>query len=210
MDDETRHPPVSDASSTAAERRLPVYLLVEDDLAADPAALGPLPETIARLGHTLVRSFIYGAEAQALSDAWAECPDLGEALRRVSQSLEEESRRRTAGDPGDYPPLIFILASDAPEGDWASPALSVRTLTDLRLINVLGFGFNEAAVRALLQLTHSVFAVSDEAGALADCAAWIRRVTETTTRLAPAAAAKNKLVRVPAPPKTVTPVPLQL
>ena len=198
------------STSTGRERRLPVYLLVDGDIGPGSEDLASLPGRLGALGRVFVRSIVYGPEARDLSGSWTRCRDLGEALRCVSQSLEQETQRRTPGDPGDYPPLIFILASNAPEGDWVSPALAVRTLTDLRLINVLGFGFSEAAVRALSQLTHTVFAVSSEPSALADCLDWIERATETTLRLAAAAASRHKLVRAPALPKTLRHVAPQL
>lgn len=193
-------------------RRLPVYILVDGELLANADAEQQLlvaRRQLEAIDSALVRLFVFAETAYKFgvgTRAGRESETrraLGAALRTVSGSLEQETRRRTGQDLGDFQPLIFILAGGVPDDDWLAPASALRTLVDLRFANVVAVAFVEEAAPALSHITSSVLAANRAEGVLADCLAWIVATVSTTARLADRGSTRHKLIRAPAIPPTL-------
>ena len=200
--------------STASGRRLPVYVIVDAVLFGRSCRGASVLETLvriegdlAKLDSVVVRVIAYGAGAWFLGEK-SDVPstggttaNLGVAVRLLNQSLPADTRRRTATDAGDFQPVVFLLADRTPDDeDWLRMSLAVRTLVDLRLLNVIGLAFNRDAARPLLRFTPTVFGVRATPDARGAALEWIRSTSEASARLAPRASQRRKVVRLPAVP----------
>ena len=159
------------------------------ELIADPA-VPKAPPTPVELG---------GRRADAGVSACQR--SLGGALSLLNTALDRDALQRGDHAPDQYQPLVFILAGDPPDDDWEGPAFGVRTLAELKFLNVFGFAFGDTE-NTLLRITPTVCRASGQS-AFADCLDWISRTVETTARLAPRASERNKRIRAPSLPPTL-------
>ena len=216
------------ARSGAALRRLLVWLILDRALLRPRPEAPPVPAIRRLIGDAqaidavLLRLIVYAETAELIAhptvpkapptpvglgrrradaDTAACQRSLGSALSLLNTSLDRDARQRADHAPDQYQPLVFILAGDPPDDDWEGPALGVRTLAELRFLNVFGFAFGDTET-TLLRITPTVCRASGQS-AFTDCLDWISRTIETTARLALRASERNKRIRAPSLPPTL-------
>lgn len=191
-------------------RRIPAYVVFDGGTLTTPecrSAVANMTAGLASIDGVVSGVTRYGsAGVIAEADiAGADAPQaaLGAALRRFNAFLGHETRPRTVDHRGDYQPLLFVLATEEPSDDWLPPSLALRTLVDLRLVNVIGIAFSPEAASVCLSITSVVYGARLEPAAFREACLWIVRTVETAARLAGRASAVGKMVMPPALPPSL-------
>jgi uncharacterized protein YegL len=167
---------------TAGMRRLPVYLLLD---CSGYMAGQPIEDV--RMGLRALISDLQG-DPQALETAWLSVitfestakqavpltdigsfqePNLdaggttamGDALKMLMKCIDREVRKPTAGQKGDYKPLVFLMTDGMPTDVWISAADDVKRR---RIGNIVGCAVGPAADELVFKrITETVVRLQD-------------------------------------------------
>jgi len=153
----------ANASAEAAHRRLPIFLVLDasGSMSGAPikavniglkdfeAAIKSDPYAI---NTTYISIIVYGNKVQQLMPLTEASrfaapqlkakgdPSLGQAITILGQSLVGEVKAAGTQNPGDFKPLIFLIAAGEPTDDWAGPAENFKTLATQRSANLIAIG----------------------------------------------------------------------
>lgn len=210
-----------------ATRRLPVYLLldVSGSMNGDPieavrqgmkTLLGELKGDPQALETVWISVITFGSTAQKpipLTELMlAKEPELvaggstamGAALRLLKDSIDQEVRKTTAEQKGDWKPLVFLMTDGAPTDDWEGPADQLKAARTGNVI-ALAAGANADGAR-LKRITDTVLRMADlQPGALQSFFKWVSAsVSVSSVNVAQPAGAPFTL---PPPPAEITIVP---
>ena len=185
-------------------RRLPVYLVVDrsgsmagepiaamemgirsliGELIHDPQAMdtvwlsviafGSVPELLVPL--TDIRDF----QVPTL-DAFG-TTSLGEAVDLLAERIEEEVRKTTQDQKGDFKPLVYLFTDGSPTDEWEEPVNAFRA-ADLATVVACGAGA-DVAPEKLKRLSDKVVLLRDTApGTLGKFMDWVSKSVTMTSR----------------------------
>jgi uncharacterized protein YegL len=210
-----------------ATRRLPVYLLLDvsgsmngdpieavrqgmktllGELKGDPQALETVWISVITFGSTAQKAvplteLILAREPELVAGG---STALGAALRLLKSSIDQEVRKTTAEQKGDWKPLVFLMTDGAPTDDWEGPADELKRA---RAGNVIALAAGAGADGTRLKrVTDTVLRMADlQPGALQAFFKWVSAsVSVSSVNVAQPAEAPFTL---PPPPAQITIVP---
>jgi uncharacterized protein YegL len=130
---------------------------------------------------------------------------LGEALRLLNQSIDEDLVLTTGQGSGDYKPLVFIFTDGEPTDDWRTAAQEVKQRARARTANIIAVGCGPQVNDATLkELTESAIHMdSTSAGSFQKLIQWmsqsVKQVSVKPASGAPGAAAPASTTLPPLP-----------
>jgi uncharacterized protein YegL len=129
---------------------------------------------------------------------------LGEALTLLMQRIDEEVRKTTAEQKGDWRPLIFLMTDGMPTDSWEAAADSImRSRPGNFIACAAGAGVDE---NVLKRVTEVVVRLNDlEPDTLKQFFKWISASVTATSRSV--AAKPGDAVDLPEPPRKIQIVP---
>jgi uncharacterized protein YegL len=210
-----------------ATRRLPVYLLldVSGSMTGDPieavrqgmkTLLGELKGDPQALETVWISVITFGSTAQKAVPLTelilAREPELaaggstamGAALRLLKESMDQEVRKTTSEQKGDWKPLVFLMTDGSPTDDWEAAADAIK---QARTGNVIALAAGAGADGTRLKrITDTVLRMADlQPGALQAFFKWVSAsVSVSSVNVAQQA---NAPITLPPPPAEITIVP---
>lgn len=111
---------------------------------------------------------------------------LGEALRLLNRSIDNDVILTTGQGTGDYKPLVFLFTDGEPTDDWRGPAREVKQRTQARTANIIAVGCGSSVNTAMLkEITESVMLMENvSAGAFQQLIAWISQSVKGASKKA--------------------------
>lgn len=186
------------------ERRLPVYLLLDcsGSMVGDPIAaietglrtlLGELTNDPQAMDTVWLSLIAFGSTAEQLvplTDIHEFAPPeleasgataLGEAMELLTQRMEEEVRKTTETQKGDWKPLVFLFTDGEPNEGWEEPVTDFRS-RGLATIVACGAG-SEVHEETLKQLGDKALVLKDtQPGTLSAFMQWVTATITTTSK----------------------------
>jgi len=100
---------------------------------------------------------------------------LGEALRLLNRSIDNDIIVTTGVHTGDYKPLIFIFTDGDPTDDWRTPARELKQRTQAKTANIIAIGCGPSVnVNNLKEITESVMLMENAtSGSFTSLAIWM-------------------------------------
>ena len=208
--------------ASARMRRLPVYLLLDcsesmsgepiealrqglralvSDLKGDPQALETTwlsVITFSSSAQQVVPLTEIGAFQEPTLNA-SGTTAMGEGLKLLAKSVDQEVRKTTASQKGDWKPLIFIMTDGAPTDSWEGPA---NDLKSKKIGNIIACAAGPGADDSVLkQITEIVVRLQDTTpGTLGAFMAWVSASVSATS--ASVSAQGDTPVNLPALPQS--------
>jgi uncharacterized protein YegL len=188
----------------AVLRRLPVYLLLDcsGSMAGEPIAamgmglkalLSDLrndPQALETVWLSLLTFSSAAEQLLPLTDiSEFDTPELtasgttalGEAVRLLAERIQDEVRKTTADQKGDWRPLVFILTDGEPTDDWQGAVEDFR-VSNLATVIACGAG-PEVNDRTLRLLGDTVVRLKDtQPGTLGAFMRWVTASVSTTSQ----------------------------
>ncbi|NCC60416.1 MAG: VWA domain-containing protein [Verrucomicrobiae bacterium] len=177
------------------ERRLPVYLLVDcsSTMRGEPitamemglhALLGDLQQDPQAMETVWLSILTFGSSANVLIPL-TDIEDfylpplvaegttaLGASLHLLMQQVNDEVRKSSASQKGDWRPLVFLFTDGKPTDDWEDAVKELNKLNSLTLI-ACGAG-PEAAMDVLEKISAHIVRLDDTSpGKLASFLQWV-------------------------------------
>ncbi len=211
----------------AGLRRLPVYLLLDcsgsmsgepieavrqgmrtllGELKSDPQALESVFLSVITFDSS-ARQVVPLTELMQFQEPQIQATGttaLGEALTLLMQRIDEEVRKTTAEQKGDWRPLIFLMTDGMPTDSWEAAADSImRSRPGNFIACAAGAGVDE---NVLKRVTEVVVRLNDlEPDTLKQFFKWISASVTATSRSV--AAKPGDAVDLPEPPRKIQIVP---
>jgi uncharacterized protein YegL len=188
---------------SAGTRRLPVYLLLDCS-----GSMSGEPIEAVRMGIRALLSDLK-SDPQALENAWLSIitfdsvakqvvpltevgmfqePDiratgttsLGGALKLLTTSIENDVRKTTSTQKGDYKPMVFIMTDGAPTDSWEGPADELKRKKPGKIVGCAAGP--SARDDVLKRITEDVVRLQDTSpGTLGAFMAWVSASISTTS-----------------------------
>jgi uncharacterized protein YegL len=130
---------------------------------------------------------------------------LGEAMKLLDQAIEKEVRKSTAGQKGDWRPLVFLMTDGQPTDNWQPPADAIKAK---KLGNIIACAAGpNASTDALKRITEIVVKLDNlQPDTLKQFFRWVSDSIKTTSASVAQVAADGPIDLPPPPPK-ITIVP---
>jgi uncharacterized protein YegL len=206
-----------------SERRLPVYLLLDcsGSMMGDPieavregmrALLNDLKGDPQALETTYLSVITFNSSAQQV------CPltelmlfkepkidasgstSMGEALQLLSKCIDNEVRKTTSREKGDWKPLVFLMTDGQPTDHWESAADAIK---QKKIGNIIACAAGSGADTTVLKrITEIVVQLNSlQPDALKAFFKWVSSSIKTTSQSVAQVAADAPINLPPAPPQ---------
>jgi uncharacterized protein YegL len=213
------------AESSAASRRLPVYLLLDISGSMAGAPLQAVNQGVALLYNELMNTpqavetcwisvITFESQAQQvvplteltkfqpphLQDGGS--TSMGAALDLLGQAIDREIFDNSGEKKGDYKPLIFLLTDGEPTDDWRSALQRLRNRTQKKPATIIALGCGSGANTTILQqIADITFRLEDtHPDAIASFFKWVSQSVKTASVSASGGGGQMNL---PQPPQTL-------
>ncbi|HEY1045863.1 MAG TPA: VWA domain-containing protein [Bacteroidia bacterium] len=124
---------------------------------------------------------------------------LGEALKVLSNCIDNEVVKTTAETKGDWKPLVFIMTDGLPTDDWQS-GLSIFKTKKTGIVVACSAGSN-ADSSILKQITDNVVAIDTDINSISKFFAWVTAsIGVTSTKVEDAGKEVSGMNELPPPP----------
>lgn len=209
-------------------RRLPVYLLLDcsgsmsgepiqavqqciksllSELRGDPMALETAFLSIITFdssAHTLLPlTELTQVQAPVIQAGGA--TSLGAALKLLSSSMDQDVRKSTADQKGDWKPMVFLMTDGMPTDDWENAAETIKQKKPANIIAcAAGPGSDENLLKKITEIVVKLETLQPEA--LAAFFKWVSDSIKVTSQSVTQVMA-DAPINLPPPPPQITIVP---
>lgn len=125
---------------------------------------------------------------------------LGEAMKLLEQAIDKEVRKSTAGQKGDWRPLVFLMTDGQPTDAWEKPADAIKAR---KLGNIIACAAGSgAATDPLKRITEIVVKLDNlQPDTLKQFFRWVSDSIKTTSASVAQVAADGPIALPPPPPQ---------
>ncbi|MFM9963704.1 MAG: vWA domain-containing protein [Planctomycetaceae bacterium] len=131
---------------------------------------------------------------------------LGEALRLLERCLDNEVRKSSPTQKGDWKPLVFVMTDGQPTDNWESSADSLK---QRKLSNIIACAAGPGADAELLKrITEIVVKIHEmQPDSLRAFFKWVSSSIKTSSESVTQVVADGAPIKLPPPPPQITIVP---